>query len=191
MRLAGSAAEQLIGLLLRRLVQVALDEHLDVLEARGLIVRRKFEHAFQQQLRVIEDVTLDADAGQQAHRFHLVAVLQEEGADHLLRGRELPVREQGRRGYHLGGQLFERGDVRRGRGGVLGVARQAVQALQHAPAGGQGVVDVDRAQECLDGLGGLAQHHVAVATFLEEAAEARVHAFEFGEGERALPPRPR
>ena len=112
--------EQPLGLLLRRLVQVALDEHLDVLEARGVVVRRKFEHAFQQQLRVIEDVTLDADARQQAHRLHVVAVLQQEGADQLLRGRELAVREQRRRGDHLRGQLLERGDVRRGRRGVLG-----------------------------------------------------------------------
>ncbi len=104
--------EQLLGLLLRLLVHVALDQDLRIVEARGVIVGRQVEHRLEQQLRIVEHFALHADAREQPHGLDVVAMLEQEGANELLGLGQLAVREQRRRRHDLGRQLLQRGDVR-------------------------------------------------------------------------------
>ena len=48
----------------------------------------------------------------------------------------------------------------------MGLSGHAVQALEHAPAGRQGVVEADGLLEGRNRLGGLAKRDTAVAAFL-------------------------
>ncbi len=105
-------------------------------------------------------------------------MLQQIGADDLLGGCEVAVGEQRGRGHHLGRELFERCDMGGGGGGVLRVAREAVDALEHAPAHRQGGIDVHRAQERVDRPRRIPERDVAKAALLVQAAEARLQLFQ-------------
>jgi hypothetical protein len=77
-------AEELVARLLgQQLVQlpqglrglVALDQGGGVVVAGRIVVGRLLQHRCQQNFRVIEDVELHADASEEPHRLHVVAVL--------------------------------------------------------------------------------------------------------------------
>ncbi len=55
----------------------------------------------------------------------------------------------------------------------VGIARHAIQPLEHGPARGQRRIDVHAAQERLDRLRRIAQGDVAMAALLVQAAEPR------------------
>ena len=63
---------------------MALDEDLGVVEAGRVVVRRQIEHRLEQQLRIVENVALDANAREQTHGLDVMAVLQQEGANEML-----------------------------------------------------------------------------------------------------------
>ena len=73
----------------------------------------------------------------------------------------------------VGNFLHHRHMTRRHRG-VIGLPRHAVQAVEHAPAGRQRVVDVHGVQKRIDGLRRLLQHHKTQSALLVEPAEARM-----------------
>ena len=54
--------KQLLGLLVRLWVHVALDEDLGIIKPSRVIIRRQIEHRLQQQLRIVEYVPPEADA---------------------------------------------------------------------------------------------------------------------------------
>ena len=59
-------------------------------------------------------------------------------------------------------------------GGAFGVAGQAIQAFEHAPARGQCRIDVDGAQKRFDRAGRVLERHIAETTFLMQATETRL-----------------
>ena len=80
---AGLESAELIQFGQGGLVAMATQQHGGVVEASGTIVRLHRQYGAEQQFRIIERVTLDANARQQSHGLNMVAVLQEIGADQL------------------------------------------------------------------------------------------------------------
>ena len=174
----GLGGQQLCGLILGLAVQVALDQQLRVVEARGMVIGRALEHRLEQYLRIIEYLALDADARQQTHGLDVIAMLEQERADELLGCPRLAVGEQRGRRHHLIRQCFQCRDVRGRRRRVRGLPGHPVQALEHAPAARQGRIEVHASQQGLDRLRRLLERDMAVATFLVQTAEARMKALE-------------
>ena len=168
--------QQLLELRARLAVLVALDQHQRIVVARGAVVGRQREHGLEQQLRIVQHVARDADLRQQAHGLDVIAMLQQIGADDVLGGRQFAVGKQARGQYDLGRQALERRHMLRGRGGVVRIARHAIQPLEHAPARGQRRIDVHAAQEGIDRPRRVPQGDVAMTALLVEAAELRVQA---------------
>ena len=61
-------------------VPVKLQKHAGVFSARGSIVRCPLEHGRQQDLRIIEYAPGNADARQEPHGLHMIAVREQVGA---------------------------------------------------------------------------------------------------------------
>ena len=162
-------------------VLMELDEHSRILEARGPVRGCHLQHRRQQQLSVIEHLAGDADARQQPHRLHMIAVLQEKGADHGLRHIQVPVREQTRGGHHPGWQTAQRRHVIRRHGGLVTMLPHPIQAFEHAPTGRQRVIQAHRGLECIDRRGRTLQEHEAMSTFFVQTTEAGIQALEMRE----------
>ena len=124
-----------------------LHQGLGIVVSRRAMVGRQGQHRLQQQFRIIQHVARDPDLGQKPHRLRMIAMPQEEGADDVFRRRQIAVGEQGCRRHHLGRQIAKRRDMGGGGRRIVGIAGQAIDALQHAPARGQGRIDVHRAQQ--------------------------------------------
>jgi hypothetical protein len=65
--------------------------------------------------------------------------------------------------------------------GVLGLPRHPIEAFEHAPAGRQGVVDIDRRLKRLDRGRCLSHHGVAMSALLMEPTEARMMPLQIAE----------
>ena len=116
-------------------IAVQLDERLGVLLARGAVVGRKLEHRCQQQLRIVEDPVRDADAREQPHGLDVVAVLQQERADHGLGRLEVAVREEAGGHHHLAQAGFASvATCAAAIAAFVALALHAIQPLEHAPA---------------------------------------------------------
>ena len=72
-------SQQLLHLLLSLLVHVAFAEDLRVIESSSLVLGREVQNAFQQKLRVVQDVAFDANAGQEPHCLDVMPVFEQEG----------------------------------------------------------------------------------------------------------------
>ena len=124
----------------------------------------------------------------------MIAVGEQERADHFFRRHQVAVAEQPGRRDHFLRQRLEFRDVGGGGARVVGVAAHPVEAFQHAPARRQCRVDRDRLQECLDRLRRILHRHVAMAALLIQAAVAGMEPLELlerrervrGPGELAL-----
>ena len=127
------------------------------------------------------------DARQQTHRLDVIAVREQERADHFLGRRQVAVAEQPGRRDHFLRQRLEFRDVGRGPARVVGVAAHPVEAFQHAPARRQRRVDRDGSEECLDGLRRVLHRHVAMAALLIETAVAGMEPLELTQASRARP----
>lgn len=57
-----------------------------------------------------------------------------------------------------------------GSGGIVRVSRHPVETMQHVPAIGERLIDVNAAPECLDGLRCITERDVAVAALLMQSA---------------------
>ena len=121
---AGFGAQQDAGFFQRLCITVALQQHVHVFMARQVVAGREGKHAFQQELRVVEDLQLDADARQQAHRFHVRGVGFQEAAYDAFRLVRFAI------GEHAGG-----GDHRRRQGAQLGHVAGGVLRLRRAAGG--------------------------------------------------------
>src|SRR6185312_4960920 len=62
------------GLAPRLEEQVALGKDLRILEPRQIVIRRKLEDSFEQQLCVVEYVAFQSDAGEQTHRLDVITM---------------------------------------------------------------------------------------------------------------------
>ena len=82
------------------------------------------------------------------------------------------------------GRFSQRRHVAGGHGALLRIPGHAVQALEHAPARGQRMVEVHRGQKGLDGRRRLPHDDVAMAALLVQAAEARIAAARAPPGRR-------
>jgi hypothetical protein len=80
-----------VNLLERLRVLLAVHEHLRVVIARGVIIRREFQDAFQQELGIVQNLEFHSDSGEQAHPFDVGGVLLQELTNHLLGGVRLPL----------------------------------------------------------------------------------------------------
>jgi hypothetical protein len=164
------------------LVAVQLDQHARVLLAGDAVMRGQREDCREQQLRIVEHLVGDADAGQQPHRLDVVAVLEQVAPDQWLCELQIAIGEQPCGHHDLLRKLAQRCDVASRHGGVFRLPGHAIQALEHGPAAWQRVVDVHGLEESSDGLGCLTHLHVAAAAFLVEAAEARMVVLDSVEG---------
>ena len=97
----------------------------------------------------------------------MIAVLQQIRPHYGLGGCELAIGEQGGRRDDLGRKVGERLEVPRRHGGVVGLGRHLIQRMQHAPAGRQRRIEVDRREEGVYRPRRVAQRHVAMAALLE------------------------
>src|SRR5579872_3642931 len=147
--------EQFLYLLLGLEVQLALREHLGVLESGSVVVWREIEEPFEQQLSINVTVALHRDTREQTHGLDVMAVPEQEGANEFLGPGKLTVREQGGRCHDLWGQFAQPGSLRSSLRGICSLPGDPVQALQHAPAGRQRRADVHSALEGLDRLANL------------------------------------
>jgi len=114
--------EQLLGLLPRKRMLLLLQEHHGVVQTRRVVVRRAFEHRFQQGLGLIEGAAVLANARQQAQGAHIVPVLAQIVPQDLLRRRKVAIREQAVGRHHLRRQLSQRRQMLGRHGGLGGVA---------------------------------------------------------------------
>ena len=159
-------------------VPVKLQKHAGVFSARGSIVRCPLEHGRQQDLRIIEYAPGNADARQEPHGLHMIAVREQVGAHPRLGAVEIAVGEQRHAGQHLRRELRQARDAARRLLGWLGLTGHAKEALEHAPAADQRVIERHRLEKGLDGRGRLLQVDAAPAAFLVQPAEARMVSFE-------------
>ena len=90
----GVLAEELLELAARFAVLVFLDKHGGVFLAGNTVIGRQFEHGREQQFRIVEHLARDADAGEQAHGFDLIAMLQQIGAYQRLGCVQIAILEQ-------------------------------------------------------------------------------------------------
>ena len=180
-RLPGSVCEQLLELGHGLHVLVPLQERERVVVSHGLIIGRERERALEQQLRIVEDLELHADARQQAHPLHMITVLQEIAADDLLGRVHLAVGEHAVRGDNLLRQVRERRDVCRRLFALRFLAGDVVKDTQRIPARRKRRVDVDRSLVSLDRGSRLAQRGVAMASFLEEPTVRGMQLLKSGE----------
>ena len=158
--------EQLRKLLLGVLILVKLDQDVGELQPRRTVAGRPLQDRLQQQLRVIEDLARDADAGQQPHCLHVIAVGDQPCAHQRLRDFQITVFEKPDGGEDLCGHLAQSGQMAGSGVGILGLPEHAVQALEHAPCPRQCVVALDGLQERINGGGSLAQLNEAATAFL-------------------------
>ena len=93
--------EQLFDLLLGLEVQLALLEHLRIIEPSGVVVGRELEDCFEQHLSVAQSLALHCDLREQAHGLDVMAVREQECANDLLGPNPLTVGEQGPGGDDL------------------------------------------------------------------------------------------
>ena len=128
-RVARLELQELVCLLDRLQVLVTLHEHRRVLVACCAVIWREHQHALEQELGIVEYLELDANLGQQAHRFDVVAVCLQEPAHELLRSVQLALQEQVGRVYDLGRKFRERRHVRRC---VVGVDAPSTRSVQVA-----------------------------------------------------------
>src|SRR5215469_11981246 len=78
-------------------VQLALLEHLRIIEPGGVVIRRELEDSLEEQLSIAVDLALHGDVREQPHGFDMMPVLEQERAYEVLGPGELPVRQQGGR----------------------------------------------------------------------------------------------
>ena len=72
--IARLALKELVELIQGPRVFVPPEEHLDIVEARGRIIRGEGKHGRKQQFGIIQHIKFGADPGEQAHRLDMVAV---------------------------------------------------------------------------------------------------------------------
>ncbi len=75
-------------------VLLASVQHGGVVGPRCLVVRRQLQDRFQQPFGLIQDVSVDADAGQQAQRFGIFTVLTQVGTQEVFRPPQFAIAEQ-------------------------------------------------------------------------------------------------
>ncbi len=170
--------QQPVDLHRRQDVFLALDQGLRIIVTRRAVVGFEFQYGFEEGFGVVEHITGQADAGQQAHGLRVVARLQQEGADNVFGRFQVAVGKQGRRGHHFRRQGLQRGDMVSGQAGLRQVAGHAVQAFQHRPAGGEGGVDVHGAQQGRDGIRCVLELDEAKPAFFVKTAKHRVAGFQ-------------
>ena len=129
LRISRFERQEFLELDARRLVLVALDQRQRIIVACGTVIRRQHEHRLEQQFGIVEHAARHADFRQQAHGFDLVSMLEQVGADDVLRRREFAIREQAGGRDDLGRQAPQRCHVLRRHGGIFLLAAHLVQAL--------------------------------------------------------------
>ena len=162
------------------------EKSLHIIETGGRIVGREKEHGLKQQLRIIQNLQLRADFGEQAHGLDMIAVAEEVLPYDPLRLVNLSVTEHARGGDNLGGQARKGFHVACRHVGICGFPGHSKQDLQRVPACGQRGIEIHSAQERLDSRLRGAQRHVAVSAFLEEAAVGGMQCFETSQGRECL-----
>ena len=130
--------------------------------------------ARKQDLGIVEHAPGHADAGEQAHGFHVIAVLEEKRACQGLGCIQIAVLEQSSSNHDFGRQTLELRQLACRRRRLVGPSRHPVQALEHAPAPRQSMIEVHRPQKCRYGLGGLAAIDEAAPSLLVQPAEVRM-----------------
>ena len=148
------------------------DECAGIFLAGDAITGCNLEDCRQQQFRIVEHLARNGNAGEQPHGLDMIAVIQQVGTHQRLGLVQIAVLKQPGRPHHLRRQLMQRGHMTGRHGGVVGLPRHAVEAIEQAPARRQRVIDVHRAQKSLDGLRRLLHKDKTVSAFLMEAAEA-------------------
>ena len=170
----------------RLAVLVHLQQHLGIFTARRMVGGRQFEHGREQQLGVVQHLAHHADPGQQPHAFDVVALAQEVGADQGLSRIHVAVREQPRCRHHFRRKLLQYRHMAGGHGGVVGLARHAVEPLEYAPAGRQGMVEVHRPKKGVDGPRRLPQHDETMSALLVQPAEVRMMPLQLLQGRQRI-----
>ena len=166
--------EQLLEFAARLGIFVKLDEHLGIFLARCAIFGRQPEDRRQQDFRIVVHLSCDADAREQAHGLHLIAVLQKIGSHHRFGRVQIAVLEQSGCGHDLSRNCAKGRHMARRHRRILGLARHAVETFEHRPAAGHRVIQVHRAKECLDRRRRLLQFDEAAPALLVKTAEARM-----------------
>ena len=116
----------------------------------------------------------------------MVTVREQEAPDELLGGRQVAFAEQPRRADDVLGHRLELVAVRDRHLAGFFLPHHPVEALEHAPGGGQGRVDVHRPLVGLNGAWGVLQGDEAVTALLVEQARGRVVALQDLEGRKRL-----
>ena len=158
----------------RLLILMEIEQHTGVLATGHPIRRCQLENGSQQDLGIVEHATRDTDAGEQAHPFHVIALLEQEGAHHGLGRIQIAILEQSGRRHHLGRQVLQLRQLgRRGRR-IVGPAGHPKQALEHPPTARQGMIEVHRTLKRSDRLRCFATVDEAPPLLLVQPAEARM-----------------
>jgi hypothetical protein len=156
---------------------VSLEQYACIVVACRAIIRGDLQHGFEQYFRIVEHLARQADTGEQAHRFNIVASLEQIVTDDLFGRLKFAIREMTGRAHDIGRQPLQRGDVRGGGRGVGGIARHSVEAFEQVPARRQRRVDIDRMQQRFNRARRIAQHHVTVTALLVHKAVERALLF--------------
>ncbi len=154
-------------------VLLPIDQHSAVVGSCGPVGRRESEYFFQKALRVVKCVTSMRNSPEQAQCLDVPARASQECAQNTFCEIQIAVAEQTSGLNNLCRQALEHRDVFGRAAGLLQIADDAIQALEHAPTRGQRRVDVDGLLECIDRALHIVHRREAVSSFLMETTEAR------------------
>src|SRR5882724_4838085 len=170
----GLELQEARGLLARLQSFPLIDQHPGIVGSRSLVSWCESQRFLQQPLRIIERLALMHDPPEQAQRFDVSARRAQVCPNYLLCRCRLAVTEQTARVHDLGRQSPEHCELPGRQRGFLHIACDAIQALEHAPAGGQRRIDVDTALEGIDCARHIVYGRETVTALLMQAAEARM-----------------
>src|SRR5882757_2675160 len=77
-------------------VLLPVKEDAGILEPGGSVVRGEFQDGREQNLRIVQYLTCNADTGEQSHGLDMIAMLQKVGPHNVLRRQPVAVRKQRR-----------------------------------------------------------------------------------------------
>ncbi len=165
---------------------VAIEQCDRVLVAGGMIIGRERHHVLEEKLGIVGNVEFHADLREQAHPFDVIAMGQQVLANDVLGGVDFAVREHAEGGEQFRRQCRELRGLTRGVLGIGAAPGHAEQHLECMPARGKRWVQIDGAQKRLDGRLRRTHGHIAMPSFLEQAAVTRMAPFQFGQRRERL-----
>ena len=134
--------------LIKSLVELLpLVEHLHVVETGSMIVGIKLDTGFQKKFRIVENLQLAADLGQQPHRLSVVGLLFQEGPANLLRDIQLIFMEQTAYGAQFRRHTLQPSNMVTGILSLISAAQKTIPAQQRLPTRHQRRVEFDRLLE--------------------------------------------